>query len=318
MNELPLATDGLDRAAARRRDPEWLAQAWKRCRVLLLADGQALITEEGCQEGRVELVLLGPEGVPDDTERYFLGVDEGETPYFAVLAALPRLEGARPGTLRSVGHLLSVRDASMFATGLALGSWHQRNRYSPVSGRLTVAAEAGWTRTTGSDREVIWPRTDPAAIVLIHDGVSGPEGRCLLGSNAAWQSADGLPRYSCIAGFVEPGESAEAAAAREIEEELGISVREIRYVASQPWPFPGSLMLGFMALADGTASPNPDAEEISDARWFTRAEVSSALAGGTVGFALPMSVSIARYLMEQWLDPTATTVTAVTTAQVSA
>jgi NAD+ diphosphatase len=136
-------------------------------------------------------------------------------------------------------------------------------------------------------------------IVLVHDGVAGAQGRCLLGRNAAWQPVGGVPRYSCLAGFVEPGESAEQAVIREIHEEVGVDLSDVRYVASQPWPFPGSLMLGFFALGDPEAEIRLDDDEITDARWFTRAEIASVLAGDQ-SFALPMGVSIARYLIAEW------------------
>ncbi|MBT8227306.1 MAG: NAD(+) diphosphatase [Dactylosporangium sp.] len=300
MTRLPLASGGLDRAAYRRRDPGWLTEAWSRSRVLVLSGGKALVTGEGGQDDKIELALCGPADVPADAERSFLGVDGGGVPYFAAVAPLPHLDGTRPRELREVGHVLGDRDGCLFATGLALTGWHSRSRYSPVSGKPTAPAEAGWTRVTADAGETLWPRTDPAAIVLVHDGQAGPAGRCLLARNAAWPLADGLPRYSCLAGFVEPGESAEQAVVREVQEEIGLVVREVRYVASQPWPFPGSLMLGFLARADPAMPVIPDQEEITDARWFTRTEISAALAGEPADFGLPMGLSIARYLMARW------------------
>jgi NAD+ diphosphatase len=142
-------------------------------------------------------------------------------------------------------------------------------------------------------------------IVLVHDGVPGEEGLCLLGSNAAWNRGrpGGLPRFSCLAGFVEPGESAEQTLAREVAEEVGVRLLDVHYVASQPWPYPGSLMLGFLALADPAQPLLLDPEEISDARWFTRAEIRAVVNGdpaATFGVAMPSS--IAHHLIRRWLD----------------
>jgi NAD+ diphosphatase len=146
--------------------------------------------------------------------------------------------------------------------------------------------------------------------VLIHDGVPGPDGRCLLGHNASWPSTPGSRRFSTLAGFVEPGESAEAAVAREVLEEVGIRVRALRYEGSQAWPYPGSLMLGFTALADRSEPLRLEPEEIDEARWFTRTEIGKMLAGEyrdpETGLAmyLPMRASIALFLVTRWLTAT--------------
>jgi NAD+ diphosphatase len=245
------------------------------------------------------LVLLDPADAPEG-ERYFLGQDPDGTAYFAVASdAAP--EGARTATLREIGHELDTREADLFVTAVALVNWHARHAYSPHSGRPAMASEGGWTRVT-DDGEILFPRTDPAVIVLVHDGVAGPDGRCLLGHNAAWTAPGWIRRYSCLAGFVEPGESAEATVAREIAEEVGVSVADVRYVASQAWPFPGSLMLGFVARADPAQPVRVDAAEIADARWFTRTEIAAALAGESTAFGLPMAASIANYLIRWWLS----------------
>jgi NAD+ diphosphatase len=302
----PLARTTLDRAALRRRDPEWLAEAWDRGLVLVLdvkAGGRALV--RGGPGGGARLVLLDAAKAPAG-ERLFLGLDPDGTPLFTVDAELPAIEGARPATLRDVGERLDDRDAGIFCAAAALGNWHATHLYSPRSGRPTTVTEGGWSRTD-PDGQQMWPRTDPAMIVLVHDGVSGPAGRCLLGQNAAWRSPDGSRRFSTLAGFVEPGESAEAAVVREVMEEVGVAVRGLRYEGSQAWPYPGSLMLGFTALADPGATISVDPEEITEARWFTRVEIAQMMAGEYrdpatgVNVFLPMRASIALYLIERWM-----------------
>jgi NAD+ diphosphatase len=294
-----VAGGGFDRAAHRRTDAEWLAQAWKDAQVIVVDEGRVLVHDDP-----VRLVLL-PSDAVDAPERYFLGQDAQGRAFFAVSGRLDAAEpaapeGARRATLRDVGHLLSQGEAGLFMTGVALVNWHVRHGYSPRTGRPTTAGEGGWTRVS-EDGDTIWPRTDPAVIVLVHDGVDGPQGRCLLGHNAAWTTPGWVRRYSCLAGFVEPGESAEATVEREIAEEVGITVRQARYVASQAWPFPGSLMLGFTAVADPADELHPDAAEIADARWFTRAEIAQVYSGQRKDFGLPPPPSIAHYLVRQWL-----------------
>jgi NAD+ diphosphatase len=287
-----LSRSHLDRAAHRRLDPEWLAEAWPKAKIIIVDEGSTLIRDDA-------LVLLDAAQAPAG-ERYFLGVGEDGTPYFAVAAETPEIPDTRRRDLRQVGHRLGARDAGIMVAAVALANWHVRHAYSPLSGVPTRIGEAGWTRVSDDGTETLWPRTDPAVIMIVHDGVAGPDGRCLLGHNAAWTMPGWEARYSCLAGFVEPGESAEASVAREVREEVGIEVRDIRYVASQPWPFPGSIMLGFQAVADPEAELHTDPAEITHARWFTRAEIRAVLAGEPADFGLPTSVSIAHHLVQIW------------------
>ncbi len=189
-------------------------------------------------------------------------------------------------------------------TAVALANWHARHAYSPLSRQPTTVRQGGWVRTDDAGVEM-WPRTDPAVIVLVHDGEPGEDGLCLLGSNAAWSRGriGRCPRYSCLAGFVEPGESAEQTVLREVAEEVGIRVHHLQYIASQPWPYPGSLMLGFHALGDPDDQLNPDPTEIADARWFTRAQVRAAERGDPdAGFGVANPSSIAHFLIMKWVD----------------
>jgi NAD+ diphosphatase len=304
----PLARTTLDRAAERRKDEAWLAEAWTRGLVLvvdLAAGGRALVTDRG--DGGVALVLV-PAAEAPEAERWFLGVDVDGTPIWTMDTTLPPAADTRAVTLRDVGHLLDGRDAGLFTAAAALANWHASHKFSPRSGKPTVAVEAGWARAD-ADGQLMWPRTDPAMIVVVHDGVSGPAGRCLLGHNAAWpRGADGLTRFSCLAGYVEPGESAEAAVIREVREEAGIRLRTLTYEGSQSWPFPGSLMLGFLATADAGQPLRLDPEEIDEAHWFSRDDIAKMIAGGFVHpetgvpMGLPMRSSIAFYLIEKWLQ----------------
>jgi NAD+ diphosphatase len=302
----PLARTSLDRAAHRRKDDDWLAQAWKGGLVLIIDSakgGRALITEGPA--GAPELLLVSADEAPEG-ERLFLGIEPAGVPVFAVDAALPEVEGAQPRTLRDVGDRLDPRDAGLFTTAAALANWHASHRFSPRNGQPTTVIEAGWSRVD-ADGQQMWPRTDPAMIVLVHDGVAGPQGRCLLGHNAAWPETGGVRRFSCLAGYVEPGESAEAAVGREVREEVGVRLRSIQYEGSQSWPYPGSLMLGYTAVADRDQPIVVDPEEIDEARWFTRADVTQMIADdyveptSGVRMNLPMRASIAFYLIERWL-----------------
>ena len=289
----PLARSAIDRAAHRRTDQEWLATAWSRGRVLLVdvvGGGRFLVTEAG-------LVFLDPADAPTG-DRLFLGEDSDGTPYFAVVGPLPERDGTHSVNLRDVAHSLSDAEAGLAVTAVALGHWHARHGYSAETGRPTTVGDGGWVRADDGGNPS-WPRTDPAVIVLVNDGVPGPDGRCLLGHNSAWQ-AEGRRRFSCLAGFVEPGESAEDTVAREVAEEVGVAVADIRYVASQAWPFPGSLMLGFFALADPAHVVRIDPAEIAEARWFTRQEIIAGLAGEADGFGLSAPSSIAHFLIETW------------------
>lgn len=325
MTGPPLARSGVDRAAHRRTDQAWLEAAWKRGRVLVLnPSGRTLCgrVERGAadQAGTPAaaaspppgLVLLGPDEAPQG-DRLFLGVDPDGAPYFAVLAELPEVPGATAVSLRQVGAVLSDLEAGLFVTAAALANWHAAHSHSPATGEPTTAAQGGWLRVDPSGSQ-LFPRIDPAVIVLVHDGVDGPQGRCLLGNNAGWPAREGQRFFSTLAGFVEPGESAEAAVAREVHEEVGVRVSALRYEASQAWPFPGSLMLGFTGQADPAQPLYLDPSEIADARWFTRQAIAQLLAeqsspdtglheATTSGsdVALPGPASIAQFLIRVWL-----------------
>lgn len=292
MSEVPsLARSTLDRAAFRRADPQWLADAWRRAQVVVIAPDRRSLVRDG------ELVLFRSEEVTG--EPLFLGVEPDGTPYFAVAGELPELRDATPTHLWEFGADLSERDAGLFTQALAIVQWHLDHLFAPGTGSPTTVEQGGWVRRD-ADGGQHFPRTDPAVIMLVHDGVPGPEGRVLLGANVMWASAP-VRRYSVLAGFVEPGESAEAAVIREVAEEVGILVVYPTYVSSQSWPYPRSLMLGFTAVGDPTLPLVTEPTELSDARWFTRREVADVVYGSADGFGLPNRASIAHHLITRWL-----------------
>ena len=292
-----LARAWYDRAALHRTDPEWLADAWTRARVIVVSPAATTPVERG--DGVVRLALREPSTVDTVESRRLLGVVD-DVPYFAVTVQEP---GEGWANLREVGAAADDLQAGLLTSAVALELWHGRHLHCPRCGAETFESLAGWTRTCRSDGSEHFPRTDPAVIMLVHDGGD----LCLLGRGPAW----GERRFSTLAGFVEPGESLEAAVAREVFEEVGVSITDVRYVASQPWPFPSSLMLGFTARLDGDPSLHIDPKEIAEAYWFTRDEVRQA-AKWADGNERPDDnarlagvsprLSISRYLIDGWLD----------------
>ena len=272
----------VDRDAAARTDDVALDEAWPTARVLVVSDGRALVADDAGPE----LVLVDAADAPDG-ERYYLGRDDSAS-YFAVNGPLPRRPGARPQGLREVGALLSDRDAGLLTHAVGLANWHATHTRCPRCGAPTDVVRGGSVRRCTADGSEHFPRTDPAVIMLVTDGAD----RCVLGRQAIWPAG----RYSTLAGFVEPGESAEQAVVREVAEETGVAVRDVIYRGSQPWPFPASLMLGYRAVCEPDAVPVPADGELEDARWFSREELQS---GG--GLLLPTPVSIAWHLITDWL-----------------
>jgi len=193
--------------------------------------------------------------------------------------------------LRDIALRLPAEERSIFAEFLALANWHATHVRCPRCGAATVVAGLGWWRTCPADGSEHYPRTDPAVIALLVDD----EGNALLGRQTRWPEG----AFSTLAGFVEPGESAESAVAREIAEEVGLPVTGARYVGSQPWPFPASLMLGYHATISGVRpEPQPDGVEIAEARWISRAELPALCESREV--RLPGRLSIAHHLVRLW------------------
>jgi NAD+ diphosphatase len=278
-----LSRTAVDRAAERRDDEEWLASAWQTGRLLVAdAGGRVVVDDDG-----PSLTFVESAGWSSAGDRFLLGVAGDGTAYWGTTGELSKRIGSRPLDLRMVGAALSDLDAGLLVTLIALANWHLTHTHCPRCGAPTEVTQAGWSRRCLEDESQHFPRTDPAVIVLIHDGGD----RALLGRQPAWPAG----RYSTIAGFVESGESAENAVYREVLEETGVIVDDVVYRASQPWPFPCSLMLGYEARAVSGVVAVAD-DELEDVRWFSRDQLR---AGEGM---MPPNASIAYWLISGWLD----------------
>ena len=294
------AGGGVDRSAHLRRDEDWLRRhlAAPTTRIVPVWRSQSLVV---MSDAPTPVLLGSAEASPflsDGSIVAFLGLLDGAAHFAVELSHIekpgddPALSGRGEFVdLRNAGALLDRKNGSLLAYARGLMYWHLRHQFCGACGSPTRSADAGHMRACENPacKAQHFPRTDPAVIMLVTHGES-----CLLGRQASF-----LPgMYSTLAGFVEPGESLEEAVAREVFEESGVRVANVRYHSSQPWPFPGSIMLGFHAEAlDTTLDINRD--ELQDARWYTRTELLSSPENET--FRLPRRISIARQLVEHWL-----------------
>ncbi len=308
--EVTFGTSGLDRDHALRTDGEGLRLALAAGLVLAMWRGQPLVIEQGGATGLCWLpsghVVLAGSGAP-----VFLGQNAGR-PVFAAdvtaTAGIVPLAGAGPfdGTrhphpalpeghgfadLRAIMAALTPREAELAATARALLEWHRSHRFCAACGAESALAHGGWQRQCAACGTVHFPRTDPVVIMLITHGNS-----VLLGRSPGWP--DGM--YSLLAGFIEPGETLEAAVRREVAEETGVPVGAVRYLASQPWPFPANLMLGAHGLALGR-DITLDPAELEDALWITREEAVSVAAGTHPKVRPSRHGSIAQFILNGWL-----------------
>ena len=287
----------LDRISHLREDPAWVAArrrakdtrlvpVWRSRSLVHTEDDRALIltVEEAgdlLDSAQHEVVL----GLQGDTLYIGLDLSHLEDPY-----GHPRIEAEGAfEDLRQIGPVIPADEGAILAHARGMMTWHHRHRFCGVCGAPTEVSHGGYQRNCTGCKAQHFPRTDPAVIMLVHKGDN-----CLLGRTHQF------PRriYSTLAGFVEPGESLEEAVAREVFEEAGVKVGEVRYMASQPWPFPSSLMLGFHAEAE-TMALNIDPKELEDARWMTREQMGRV---EDFGMELPRRDSIAWRLVKAWLD----------------
>ncbi|WP_245762369.1 NAD(+) diphosphatase [Mycetocola miduiensis] len=267
------------------------------CRVLALWNGKTLMSGDA-------LALFPADAAASAELLFYLGrtTEPGSNaavnaPVLAAVLSDDEAAAIEPDpdrwvSLRESGDSLGDADSALMTAAVALANWHASSPHCPRCGATTEPELAGWARRCPACQNQIFPRTDPAVIVLVLDG----DDRLLLGSNVLWPEG----RYSLLAGFVEAGESLEHAVCREIAEEAGVKVEDPRYLGSQPWPFPRSMMLGFSAQVAAGRNPDdlqPDGEEIVDLRWFSREQLRKE--AGTL--LLPGQTSIARHLIDAWL-----------------
>jgi NAD+ diphosphatase len=297
LRNIPLLSRvGADRADELRTDVDAAVAGW--------ADAQLLrVDDRGNVMAKGNQVVLSPAAVlanrpPSDA--VFLGRVQDGRHVWAVRGSLDASADAEARVVdpRRSGLIFDDVSAQLVAGALALLNWHDTARFSPADGNPTRPVRAGWSRRNLLTGHEEFPRIDPAVICLVHDG----HDRAVLARQVVWP-----PRlFSLLAGFVEAGESLESCVAREIAEEIGLTVTNVQYLGSQPWPFPRSLMVGFHALADPEQPFTFTDGEIAEAAWFTRAEIRTALEEGdwssesTSKLLLPGSISIAREIIESW------------------
>lgn len=289
LTDLALSRTTLDRAGHERRDPRLLER-------LLTDDATRVATVRGDRmrvlgtDGPARLDLRQPEVADLGRLAVYLGRGADGTAYVVVIEPeAPETEDDW-ATLRQAGAALDDTDAGIFTTGLALANWHRNHPRCSRCGAPTEPEQGGWIRRCPEDSSEHYPRTDPAVIMSVVDR----EERLLLARSPGWPERN----YSVLAGFLEPGESLEAAVAREVEEEVGLRVTDIRYLGNQPWPFPSSLMVGFESRTTETRL-RLDAHEIGDALWVTRGDYRHRLRSGRL--RVPTGISIAKRIIEHWL-----------------
>ena len=300
MNELNLSP--IDRGSDLRTDAAKLEQLWKKAQIIQLVDTRLSATNDALTfidaSAASELLESFIEG-----DRFFLGTSrDGDQPYFAWRTTWitqpiddgsgdfekDKYEGFK--TLREVGGNLDAEDLALAMHAVGLANWHESHTHCSKCGAQTVSDLGGSVRVCVKDSTQHHPRTDPAVIVLVRDAAD----RILLGHQPIWPDK----RFSTFAGFVETGESFEECVSREIFEEAGVYPSQVKYITSQPWPFPASIMIAFEAIADRPEDARPDGQEITEVRWLSRDEMKQAVATGEI--LLPPGISVARRMIESW------------------
>ena len=295
--KLPLASEAVDRSGELRLKPDELARLWKSARILHFASGKFRVKEsyELDFQSADQIAQLRKDSSFAEGEELFLGIDNG-TSYFAWCSDASDFESFKTlenyQTLRTLGDHLSQLEMGLAIHSQAIANWHHTHQFCARCGEPTLSANGGSLRKCSSDGSEHYPRTDGAVIVLVKDS----QDRVLLGRQKIWPER----RFSCFAGFVEPGETFEQTVLREVFEESAIRLDSITYLGSQPWPFPASIMISFSALATNPESAKADGEEIEEIRWFTRAQMRAAIADKSL--TLPPGMSVARKMIEFWYE----------------
>ena len=300
MSTLKPISAPLDRASELRSDEAALDRLWSSAKIIrvsnskLATDGKSLLFLSAAE---VEKLIASK--VFTSGDKYFLGIDPAsKVAYFAwdcdevgLSAGETSTEGL--ASLRELGGTLDEFELGISMQATALSNWHRSHPHCSKCGAETKSTLGGSVRVCVKDQSQHHPRTDSAVIVLVKD----KDDRILLGHQPIWP--DG--RFSTFAGFLEPGETFEQCVEREVFEESGVKVNEIKYLGSQPWPFPASIMIAFSAVVDDPSTAKADGVEITEVRWFSRADLKSSVADGSL--LLPPTISVARKMIAMWFGP---------------
>ena len=298
MSAINQHTSRIDRAGELRVNQETLDQLWQRAQILQITEGRIAAVDTA-------ITLISAQDVAahiaaktfTEGNRYFLGLDlHTKAPFFAwdtewVGTIDDEVKEVGFSTVREIGSLLSEQELEISFHAMGLSNWHRAHPRCPRCGGATRVDLGGAARTCDADGSQHHPRTDSAVIVLVKDRSD----RILLGHQPIWPEG----RFSTFAGFLEPGETFEQCVAREVLEESAVVVTELNYLGSQPWPFPASIMIAFEAVTDNPERAQGDGQEITEVKWFTRAELMAAAKDGSL--LLPPSISVARKMIERWL-----------------
>ena len=302
MSAINQHTSRIDRAGELRVNQETLDQLWQRAQILQIAEGRIAAVDTA-------LTLISAQDVAThiatktftEGSRYFLGLDlHTKAPFFAwdtewVGTIDDEVKEVGFSTVREIGSLLSEQELEISLHAMGLSNWHRAHPRCPRCGGATRVDLGGAARTCDADGSQHHPRTDSAVIVLVKDR----DDRILLGHQPIWPEG----RFSTFAGFLVPGETFEQCVAREVLEESAVVVTELNYLGSQPWPFPASIMIAFEAVTDNPERAQGDGQEITEVKWFTRAQLMAAAKDGSL--LLPPSISVARKMIERWLGESA-------------
>ena len=300
MSTLKPISAPLDRASELRSDEAALDRLWNSAKIIRVSNSKLATDGKSLQFlSAAEVEKLIASKIFTGGDKYFLGIDTAsKVAYFAWdcdEVGLPAGETSTEGlaSLRELGATLDEFQLGISMHVIALSNWHRSHPHCSKCGAETKSTLGGSVRVCIKDQSQHHPRTDSAVIVLVKD----KDDRILLGHQPIWP--DG--RFSTFAGFLEPGETFEQCVEREVFEESGVKVNEIKYLGSQPWPFPASIMIAFSAVVDDPSTAKADGVEITEVRWFSRDDLKSSVADGSL--LLPPTISVARKMIAMWFGP---------------